>query len=337
MNYKYFVGIDVSKSWLDFSVMQGNQVICHDQIENNQKVIRAYLKSLFKQKRIASNETFFCMEHTGIYNGHLISILHEMQLNLCVESGLQIKQSSGIKRGKNDKIDATRIAQYAFKNCPDLKIWKPKREVVVQLKELTTLRNRVVNVIKQLKTPLKESTGFLKKQDAKKIASLNKSSITALERDQKKIDKEIERTIKSDAELNRLFTLVTSVTGVGSVTATEIIITTNEFKSIDCSKKYACYCGIAPFEHQSGSSVRGKTRVSSMGNKNIKKLLHMAALSAITCNGELKEFFHRKVQEGKNKMSVINAIRNKIIARIFACVNQNRVYQKNFDNPLFYP
>jgi transposase len=337
MNYKYFVGIDVSKSWLDLTVMQGNQVICHDQIENDQKAIRAYLRSLFKVKRMGSSETFFCMEHTGIYNGHLTSILYEMQLDFSVESGLQIKQSSGIKRGKNDKVDSTRIAQYAFKNSAELKLWKPKRDVVIRLKELNTLRNRVVNVIKQLKTPLKESAGFLKKQEVKKIESLNKSSIAALERDLKKIDKEIERVIKSDEELNRLFSLVTSVTGIGSVTATEIIITTNEFKSIDCSKKYACYSGIAPFEHQSGSSVRGKTRVSSMGNKNIKKLLHMAALSAINCNGELKEFFQRKVQEGKNKMAVINAIRNKIIARIFACVKQNRIYQKNFVNPLFYP
>ena len=143
--------------------------------------------------------------------------------------------------------------------------------------------------------------------------------------------------IALDPELNRLFNLITSVTGVGSITATEVIITTNEFKTIDCPKKYACYSGVAPFEHQSGSSIRGKTRVSSMGNKSIKKLLHMAALSACSCPGDLKQYFDRKVLEGKNKMLIINAIRNKLIARIFACVKQNKFYEKNYENHLFYP
>lgn len=337
MNYKHFIGIDVSKSWLDFTLMVGNQVLWHRQIENTPQEIKEFFKSLCKEKGFSIKETLICMEHTGIYNNHLLEHLSKLNANLCLESGLQIKQSSGLKRGKNDKVDSIRIAMYAFKNSSELKLWQPKREVTCGLKHLTTLRNRLVNVIKQIKTPIKESAQFLSKPEQKRIFSLNKNSISALEGDLKRINREIARLISSDPELNRLFNLITSVTGVGAVTATEVIITTNEFKTIDCPKKYACYSGIAPFEHQSGSSIRGKTRVSSMGNKNIKKLLHMAALSACNCPGDMKTYFDRKVMEGKNKMLVINAVRNKIIGRIFACVKQNRFYQKNYENLLFYP
>ena len=139
--------------------------------------------------------------------------------------------------------------------------------------------------------------------------------------------------IASDAELSRLFGIITSVQGVGAVTATQILISTNEFRDIKDPKKYACYAGVAPFARESGI-FRGKARVSHMANKRSKTLLHMSALVAISHNKELREFYERKVEEGKNKMSVINAVRNKIILRIFACVNQNRKYDKNYSPTL---
>ena len=114
------------------------------------------------------------------------------------------------------------------------------------------------------------------------------------------------------------------------ITAVNLITTTNEFLSITEAKKYACYSGVAPFEHSSGSSVRGKTKVSHMANKKTKTLLHLAALSAIQVKGEIKEYYKRKVEQGKNKMSVLNAVRNKIIQRVFACVKKDRFFEKNY-------
>ncbi|RZK16725.1 MAG: IS110 family transposase, partial [Flavobacterium sp.] len=108
----------------------------------------------------------------------------------------------------------------------------------------------------------------------------------------------------------------------------------NEFKDITDPRKFACYSGVAPFEHRSGSSVRGKSRVSSLGNKAVKSLLHLAAMAAIGCNEELKDYYQRKVAEGKNKMLVLNAVRNKLIHRIFACVNQNRKYEKIYQHAI---
>ena len=337
MNYMHFIGIDVSKNWLDFTVMEENQVLMYKRIENNLISVKSFFKELKGCKGYQLSTTLVCMEHTGIYNNYLLRHLSQINANVCLESGLHIKQSSGLKRGKNDKVDSQRIALYAYKNCKEIKLWQPKRNLLTRLHHLTALRNRLLNVLKQLKTPLKESTGFVNKKDLAQTISFCKSSIAAATKDLKKLNDKIKSLIKEDPELNRLFNLITSVTGIGMVTATEIIITTNEFKSINCHKKYACYSGIAPFEHQSGSSIRGKTRVSSMGNKNVKKLLHLAALSASICKGDMKNYFDRKVEEGKNKMLILNAIRNKIVARVFACVKQNRLYEKNYQNNLFYP
>jgi transposase len=329
MKYKHIIGIDVSKGWLDFTVLEEGSLLFYERVQNSNQGINLFHRKLKLHKSFKPESGLFCMEHTGIYNNHLLDFLDKKKLNICLESGIQIKHSSGLKRGKSDKIDSQRIAIYAFKNQEEIKLWKPQRAILNKLKQLTTLRSRLVNVIKQLKTPVKEAIGFNRKSEQNIIIKACKKSISSLESDLKSLNTKILEIIHNDEDLKRLYNIVTSVPGIGNVTAVEIIITTNEFKNINCPKKYACYSGVAPFEHQSGSSIRGKTRVSSMGNKCIKKLLHLAALSVSSRNGELREYYLRKVQEGKNKMLVINAIRNKLIARVFTCVSQDRLYQKN--------
>nr|WP_081485528.1 transposase [Bernardetia litoralis] len=100
------------------------------------------------------------------------------------------------------------------------------------------------------------------------------------------------------------------------------------FTKFDTAKQLACYCGVVPFENSSGK-FKGKSRVSKMANKTLKTALHMCALSALQVEGELRTYYLRKVAEGKNKMSVINALRNKIIQRIFACVKNKTLYDRN--------
>ncbi|MGY5850963.1 transposase [Salegentibacter sp. F14] len=141
------------------------------------------------------------------------------------------------------------------------------------------------------------------------------------------MDNKIKQTINEDEHLKKLYKLVTSVKGIGKVSAIQIIVATNEFRSITEAKKFACFAGVAPFEHTSGTSVNGRAHVSHMADKSIKCALHMAALAAVRESGELQDYFLRKVGEGKNKMSVINAVRNKLILRVFACVRNNRLYR----------
>lgn len=334
MNFKYFIGIDVSKNVLDWAVVKDNQQLLHFQSLNSVKGIETFIKNLKKELGLDWHEVLFCMEHTGIYNNHLLEYFEKRKANVVVESALHIKQSSGMQRGKNDKIDAQRIAAYAYRHKDELKLWKPQRKVIKQLKHLSKLRNRLIGVIGQLKKPLKEGSEFEDKDLIKQVAKLCKSSLVTLENDLKKIDKQIKETLQSDEYLKNLFNLITSVDGIGKVTAAAIIIYTDEFKKIQEARKLSCYAGVVPFEHSSGKSIRGKTRVSKMANKNLKQLLHMAAMSVISKKGELRNYYERKVATGKNKMSVLNAIRNKLILRIYAVVRENRKYEKNYAYPL---
>jgi transposase len=107
-----------------------------------------------------------------------------------------------------------------------------------------------------------------------------------------------------------------------------MIVASGEFERIKEAKQFACYSGVAPFEHQSGTSLRGRSRVSRMANMNMKRLLHLAAMSAIKYSEEMRVYYLRKVSEGKNKMSVLNAVRNKLITRVYACIKQQRLYEK---------
>jgi transposase len=330
MTYNYFIGIDISKDTLEFCLHQENKTLFNKSFPNSTKGIQTFIKEVKAFPGFAFSNVLFCMEHTGIYNNHLLQFLVDKQCYIWLERGAQIKYSLGIQRGKNDKIDAERIATYAYKNRESVKLWSPPREIIQQLRSLTSLRSRLLKCLSQLSVPLKERRMFCHgKNQIKLEETLCKSSISSLKKDLDRINRQIHEIIMQDPDLNKLFNIITSVDGIGAVTAAEIIITTNEFKNINEAKKYACYSGVAPFDHSSGSSIRGKSRVSHMANKTVKQLLHLCAMTVIQKPGELQEYYLRKVKEGKNKMLIINAVRNKLILRIFSCIRENRTYQKN--------
>jgi len=330
-NLNYFIGVDVSKQTLDFCCYLNEKKIAASKILNRKKDIEVFVKQLFSEHSIDAETSVFCMEHTGIYNNHLLNVLIEKNINVWLENPIHLKRSLGLVRGKNDKVDAERIAMFAFKNRDNVKIWQPERDVVVKLKNLLKVRERLLDAIESIETPIKEAAKFSDKEIVKMLKASSRLSIQGIRKDIKKVDEMIKETIDSDENIKALFKTVTSVENVGIIVATSMIVYTNEFKKFNNPKKFACYAGIAPFEHSSGKSIRGKTRVSFMANKFLKKLLHLSAIGAISRPGELKDYFDRKVADGKNKMLVINAIRNKIILRIFACVNQNKYFEKNIN------
>ena len=232
MEFDFFIGIDVSKNELDFAIQQGKHLLFHREIANQPEAIKAFIKELGKLPEFDLNRAVFCMEHTGIYNNHSLSCLYKKKANICLEAATQIKNSLGNIRGKNDKIDAIRIAEYAYTNREKVRLWTPKRDVVQHLDHLAAIRSRLVEAKKMLKTPLKENSAFVKKSIAKQNTALSIKTLKAIEADLKKTEKAIDELIAADDELKRLFGLVTSVSGIGKVTATQIIITTNEFKDI---------------------------------------------------------------------------------------------------------
>jgi transposase len=331
MEINYFIGIDVSKSTLDFALAEKGKVNCHMRVENSFKGIQEFIKAIKKDFKFNVKEGIFCMEHNGIYNNILLEFLKSMKANVWVESALQIKQSQGMLRGKNDKADSGRIALYAYKNKENFKPWTAPRQIIIQIKQLLVIRTRIIEALKQISTPIgKDAKIFFQKEHLKTATKCCQASIRSMKKDIKMIEKQIKDLLQGDAELNRLFKIVSSVEGVGLITATTILITTNEFKNFSCAKKFACYAGVVPFEHSSGSSIKGRPRVSQLANKSVKKLLHLAILTGIRKKGEFREYYERKVAEGKHKMSVLNAIRNKLILRIFACVRDNRLFEKKY-------
>ena len=330
MEFTYFIGIDVSKNDLDFAVMQNKTFLFHKKISNSPTGIISLLKELVQLPEFTLRQAIFCMEHTGIYSNHLLGVLFKKQCSVCLEAALHIRNSLGNIRGKNDKIDAIRIAEYAYKNREQLRLWQPKREVILRLAQLSATRSRLIEAQKVLTVPIKESREFIPPGVAKENIRVCQATISAIKTDLIKVDKAIQEIIASDQELSRLFGLITSVDGIGKVTATQIIITTNEFKSINKPEKFACYAGVVPFSKESGL-FKGRPRLSHLANKKMKTLLHMAALSAVRYNDDMGAYYERKVvRENKNKMSTLNAVRNKLIHRIFACVNNNRPYEKNY-------
>ena len=334
MEFKHYVGIDVSKNTLDIALITNAQDIpVHIQISNNSKGFKQLTSWVKKVSDFKFSTSLFCMEHTGIYNNPVVDFLTKLSCTIWVENALHIKQSIGLQRGKNDKVDAHRIAVYAAKNAAELKVFKPRRETVEQLKVLASLRDQLIGMRKELETKLSEYQKFGNKKTSESMMKLSGQTLKGIKKDLDNLEINVKEIIAKDDSLKQLYTLITSIVGVGHVTALQLIVHTNEMTLVNNPRSLACHCGVAPFERSSGL-FKGKARVSNMANKRLKTALHMAALSAMKLDKELKLFYERKVAEGKNKMNVINAVRNKLIHRIFAVVKRATPYQKDYQ-PVF--
>jgi len=323
-SYKQFFGVDISKKTIDVTLLQ-NSANVHHQFSNDETGMQQLL-SWFQELQIKPSDTLFCMEATGLYCFMLTQFLVANEIDTWVEHAAQIKKATALIRGKNDKVDSLRIATYASKNLERLRLWKPISSALDKVKHLATLRERIVETQKKLIVPIKEFEDVGNTTMAKMLTKTIKKSIAALEADLKDIEKQIVKIIEEDTILTKKYNNAISVVGIGFVTAINLMVHTNGFTQMNDVRKLACYCGVAPFEYSSGSSIRGKTKVHFMANKKLKSNLHMASLTAIKLDEDIKRYYERKCAEGKNKMSVLNAVRNKLLARVLACVNNDRIY-----------
>ena len=329
MKPEFFIGVDISKLTLDVALLQDGMLVKSLKIDNSEKAVKALLVTFKKEYRCGPDNVLFCAEQMGLFHTFLAGVLVKKKIILCLESPLRIKRSLGLQRGKNDQIDAVRIAQYAYKNYESLLIWQPPRACIEQIKTLSTMRKKLLRIKLMLRNREKTEAYFLSAGAKKEMAICYEASLKAIKADIKNIEHQIDTVLKTDEQLTHLLTLMTSVPQIGTVIACEILIHTNEFKNINCPKRFSSYCGIAPFPHQSGTSVKGRTRVSHIANKEIKQLMHLAAMGSIRRNNSrFATYYLRKVAEGKNKMSVLNAVRNKLVHTVFACVRENKLYEK---------
>lgn len=317
------IGIDISK--LDFDVrIHSNQ--SYGQFENTNNGFQKMLKWTYKNSHFSKDTILFIFEHTGLYPHNLSVYLTEQEVQFTLVPGLEIKRSLGIARGKNDKVDATKIALYGYRLRDEIEPTKlPSKDLMI-LKNLLTLRDRLVKQRAGFKTSLNEQKRILSKIENKTLLETQHKMIKYLTKQIDNIEKEIEDIVKKNEQLNQIYELITSIKGIGTQTALYMIVYTDAFTKFDTWRKFASYCGIAPFPNSSGTSIRGRMKVNHLAQKKVKSLLDLCAKSAIQFNSEMKKYYQQRIEKGKNKMSTINIIRNKMLSRIFAVVERKTPY-----------
>jgi len=325
MKFKWFFGIDISKLTLDVTLYNesGVKKSKHIKIDNASKGFTELLKWV-KKLKVDVKQSVFCMEHTGTYGLDLQVFFEEKNIAYSAVSPYEIKHSLGITRGKNDKIDSYKISYYCQLHAKELKLSKLSSKKIRSLKLLLNERNRVVkmqSVEKQTLTEFKDISSDL-------FSERSKQRLKTFSEQIEQIENEIKSLIESDTEIKKNYNLVKSVIGIGLVNAVTFIVNTNNFSGFTDGRKYACYSGVAPFEETSGTSVKGKTKVSHIANKKIKTSLTQASKSAVQYDPELKIYYNRKREEGKEHGTVMNAVKFKIIQRVFAVVKRGTPYVK---------
>jgi transposase len=323
MKIKEVIGIDVSKLTLDCcDHNSGRQEV----FDNTFGAMETMVDWSLETTGTSKEHLLFVFEHTGLYTYKLIQYLSGKGYFYCITSGLEIKRSLGISRGKDDKADAKRIAQYGYRLREELKPNQVNNETLEGLKRLMSVRHKLVVQRAGYKATLKEQQRVLDEKRESVLFSVQRKVIQALDTEIKVVEKELDRIIEEDTGLQRLYRLITSVKGIGRITARFLIVYTAGFTQFETWRKFASYCGIAPFPYRSGTSIKGRTKVSHLANKEGKSLLNMCAASAIQCSPEMRTYYERRVEEGKNRMSTLNIIRNKLLARAFAVAQRGTPY-----------
>lgn len=323
MKSKELIGIDVSKNVLDVFLLTSSY---HFTVENNPSGFASLLEVACSKLSCGPGDLFFCFENTGRYSRMLSLFLQESGISFSMVPAIDIKQSKGMVRGKSDRKDAEMIAQYAHRKRDELIPTVLHSAEVSQLRQLIALRDKLIRNRTGYKNSLKDLQDFYSPGESDFIRDTQERLIKQFDSEITVVEKQIDSIICSIPGWEKNFRLIQSVKGVGPVLSRYVIIYTENFTRFKDPKKFACYAGVAPFEYTSGSSIKGKTRLHPCANKQLKSLLNIAAMGAVRLKGEYKTYFDRRTEEGKNKMSTLNIIRNKLLFRIFAVVKRQTPY-----------
>lgn len=325
MKLQHIIGADLSKKSIDLVCHLLNT---HVQIENSIAGFKDLLQWL-QQHKVNPSETMIVMEHTGLYSFCFESFLHQHQIAFCKVNALAIKRSIGLVRGKTDKLDAARIAAYGYEKKDKLVVDVPASDALKRLQMLHSTRDRLVKQRASLTCAIKEYKHIgISEKDI--IMQTQLQLIKNFGKQIEKLMTEIESIINEQEPLKQNFHLLRSIKGVGKILALTAIIKTSNFTRFATARKFACFCGTAPFEHSSGTSIKRKSRISHLADKQMKSLLDLSAKSAIQYDKELREYFLKRTGGGKSKMSTINIVRNKILYRMFAVIKRQTPFLENY-------
>lgn len=278
----HYVGIDVSHRHLDFALLNDEgHPIRTARIANGRRAIAIWIAQLKKKDRVVLDNSLFCLEPTGHYSQLLLEMLVEHQAPTWLAHPMHIKQSLGDQRGKSDPLDALRIAQYAHRFRDKARKFTTDHLKMTKLKQLLMKRQQMVEASTKLKAQISHVNKNMHKELRAAFTRFDKSQLRKLQTLIEKVDHMVQVEIEADPEVHERYELICSIPGIGRVLATNLLALTDDFTRFSSPRALACHCGVAPFEHSSGSSIRGKTRTSPKANTWLKSLLHMSAMVAV--------------------------------------------------------
>jgi len=325
--YYFFVGCDISKAKIDVSIKQKDQLSYVGEFSNNHTGFKQLVGQLNKLTSISEQAWLFCFENTGSYSKPLLEWLFSQGLSCVEECPIKIKNSLGLKRGKDDKADSKAICQYAYEKRDIISPTKPSSPLILKLKVLIARRSFLVKSKTAISNSLHDASLTIDQELHSELIEKNERLLKELNEQIADVGSKINSLMTNSQEIKKNAELVQSVIGIGPVITAKMIAVTHNFRDFANGRKFACYSGIAPFPNRSGTRY-GRNKISHMANKEVKSLLSMSVRSAILHDPDIAKYYNRKIEEGKPKGVVYNAIKNKIVQRIFSVVKRQTPYVK---------
>ena len=329
---KIYVGIDISKEKCNLCYRRGLEIIREEECLNEIKALKKVFKAALNAIGAVEEEVLICAEYTGRYIYPLTVACQELDLFLWLDDPTRIKNSMGLARGKNDAIDAARIAEYSFRYSDKAVRYSIPGAALVSMKNLLSDREFLLIDKKRYQAQLSDQKRYMDPIDFKHKSSRWKKAIRSIEEQIAAIDDEIDALIAADPVLSRQKELLVSIDGIGNRIAINMIAITGGFTRFQNARQFCSFAGLTPYKYDSGTSVRSKAKISKRSNQTIKALLHMSAVNVATRmkEGEYRDYYERKLKEGKHVMCVMNVLRAKLVHRMFSVIKRDTEYTKQY-------
>jgi len=324
--YNLVIGLDISKSTVDSTAVRfGEKQGRHDSFLNKNLGFK-HLVSWIEKDRSKKDKVLICMEHTGHYAQKLVDYLRARSYDVAQVNPLKIKRSMGLRREKSDKADSKVIALYGLKFQDEIRVNVLTDAEFLDLQLLLAHRKRIQEKMLSFQRQEKYLKHCLSNACAKSIIKDLVKFKKYFAKELRRIDSLIDEFVGQHPSIKRNFDLLVSIPGIGPVIALYTILYTRNFGQITCPRKFACFAGVVPFKNESGTSVRKGNRVSFYANRKLKGMLNFGAMNAVRADPQLKAYYQRKTAEKNSKMLVLNAVRNKLVHRMFAVVKRGTPY-----------
>lgn len=327
------VGIDCSKDdfAVRFSISYVDLEVKHlaSRVFKNQQAGFSNFLDWVEKYNDPSLPNIFVMEATGVYHERLACFLYDQQQQVAVVLPQRAKNFSKTLKVKTitDKESAKYLAVMGLEKKLDL--WIKPEEIYITLKNLTRERSQIQKQVNEVKNQIHaEKSGAWPNQ--KSLLRLNER-LQFLQKQKAEIEEDIAETLKAKPELNARIKKVTTIPGIGVLTAVTVIAETHAFRLIQNKRQLVSYAGYDVIEKESGTSVHSKPRISKRGNRHIRKAMHMPACASIRCSDSNKELFKRIVSRSGIKMKGVVAVQRKLLVLIYILWKNDAVYDPEYE------